>query len=181
MQKSYSARMSKSQRALYAVKKRKEDYSIKRFNNPLRVFIERKYPEAFEEFSKLYNFIDYTNPGKKDLMKTLTFKEWLKNNSAPIKNTTPPKSSSETESANLNETVSLYCDEMLAASPNEMVIARPNERNVLLEIIDEVFGPDGIPEENLNEENDEGIELNYFDELAFNIEPFDFLADTEEF
>ena len=55
-----------------------------------------------------------------------------------------------------------------------------NTSTIVSEIIDELFGPDGLPDEEeyvdlptLSGE-DEGIELNHFDELAYDIEPFDF-------
>ena len=63
--------------------------------------------------------------------------------------------------------------------------------NTISELLDEMFGPDGINEEDLHgidedlhrmeENSDEGIELDHFNELAFDIEPFDFELETEGF
>ena len=237
--------MAKSKRAQYAEKKRKEDYTIKRFNDPLRVFIERRYPKVFNEFLEFYNFMNCANPRKKNLMKTLTFKECLKNNFMSIGNVIPsmnsseatskatsiPSSSSEatlipfipvplmsssevlsSSSKSLSEATLIpsssseatlipvplmsssevtsssstpILEEMLSVNSNEIPSTssgetRPSEAIILNEIIEEVFGPGGIPEEDIFNE-DEGIELNRLDELAFDYEPFDFLAETEGF
>ena len=69
---------SQTERALQAVKRRKDDYKAKRFNGPLNIFIKRKYPKIFDEYINLFNFIDLANPGKKNLLKTPTFKQWMK-------------------------------------------------------------------------------------------------------
>ena len=241
---------SQTERAVYAVKRRKEDYEAKRFNSPLRIFLERKYPRILEEFTELYNFFDYVNPGRKDLTKTATFKQWMAENPAPLRNVLPSTkasaSPSETDTfSSLSTMVSASPSEtdtfsssstMISASPSEtdtfsslstMVSASPSETDTfsssstmvsvspsetdtfsslstmvsaseantntslstsvspsevdtISEIIDELFGPNGIPDEDLptSNEDDEGIELNHFDELAFDIEPFDFLLET---
>ena len=209
-----SKRRSQTERAAYAVKRRKEDYEAKRFNNPLRIFLERKYPKILEEFTELYNFFDYVNPGRKDLTKTSTFKQWMAENPVPIKNilpsTTVSANPSETEtntflsttvsaspsetntflsttvSASPSETeTNTFLSTTVSASPSETetnTSVSPSEVDTLSEIIDELFGPNGIPDENLSTSNeDEGIELNHFDELAFDIEPFDFLLETKGF
>ena len=194
-----SKRRSQTERAAYAVKRRKEDYEAKRFNNPLRIFLERKYPKILEEFTELYNFFDYVNPGRKDLTKTSTFKQWMAENPVPIKNILPSTmvsaNPSETEtntflsttvSASPSETeTNTFLSTTVSASPSETetnTSVSPSEVDTLSEIIDELFGPNGIPDGNLSTSNeDEGIELNHFDELAFDIEPFDFLLETEGF
>ena len=198
---------SQTERAAYAVKRRKEDYEAKRFNNPLRIFLERKYPKILEEFTELYKFINFINPGRKDLTKTLTFKQWLTENPAPLKNISPttvntfsstiPSVNRETETTTTANTFSLrtasanretentFSSTMASANRETETTTttsanRETETNTISDILDELFGPNGIPDEILSNE-DEGIELNHFDELAFDIEPFDFLAETEGF
>ena len=74
-------------------------------------------------------------------------------------------------------------------TPN-MVETSTSERrtpNTVSDLLDEIFGPGGIDDEDLqqiqihSENSDEGIELNHFDELAFDLEPFDFELETEGF
>ena len=245
-----SKRRSQTERAAYAVKRRKEDYEAKRFNNPIRIFLERKYPKILEEFTELYKFINFINPGRKDLTKTLTFKQWLTENPAPLKNisqttvntfsstilsvnretettttantfslrtasataplknisppttvntfsSTIPSVNRETETTTTANTFSLrtasanretentFSSTMASANRETETTTttsanRETETNTISDILDELFGPNGIPDEILSNE-DEGIELNHFDELAFDIEPFDFLAETEGF
>ena len=52
----------------------------KRFEAPLREFIEVKYKEIFEEYVELYNRMDAENPKKIDLKKTEIFKQWKRLN-----------------------------------------------------------------------------------------------------
>ena len=176
---------SQTERAAYAVKRRKEDYEAKRFNNPLRIFLERKYPKILEEFTELYNFINFVNPGKKDLTKTLTFKQWLTENPALLKNISPSTTentfSSIMASANREtETTTTTSANRETETTTTTSANRETETNTISDIVDELFGPNGIPDEILSDK-DEGIVLNHFDELAFDIEPFDFLAETEGF
>ena len=193
---------SQSERATYAVKRRKEEYEAKRFNKPLKIFLERKYPEILKEFTGFYNFVDFVNPGKKDLTRTTTFKQWLSENPAPP---TTPSVNRETDvlspttantSANSEENVSppantsANSEENVSPPANTSANSEENvsppantsaNRETISDILDELFGPDGLPDEILSNNEDEGIELNHFDELAFDIEPFDFLSEVEEF
>ena len=198
---------TQTERVAQAAKRRKLDYEAKRFNNPLKIFIERKYPQIFEEFTAFYNFVNFVNPGKKDLTKTTTFKQWVVENPIPLKNiipltvvsASPSETSSTTVSARSSETSSTMVSARSSETSSTMVSARlsetsststtvsanPNEVNTISDLLDELFGPDGIPDEILPDETlsneDEGIELNHFDELTFDIEPFDFLTETEGF
>ena len=197
---------SQTERALQAVKRRKDDYKAKRFNGPLNIFIKRKYPKIFDEYTNLFNFIDLSNPGKKKLLKTLTFKQWMKDNPEPLKNLTPTSVSCEISSVNC-ETTTTTCDETppsvsempsvncempsvnsekssvkretTTASANHEVATSAN-RETISNILDDLFGPDGIPDDVLSSE-DEGINLNRFEEIAFDYEPFDFLNETKGF
>ena len=184
-------RRSQTERATYAVKRRKEEYEAKRFNKPLKIFLERKYPEILKEFTGFYNFVDFVNPGKKDLTRTTTFKQWLAENPTPptILSITPSVNretdvlspTTANTSANSEENVSPPANTSANSEENVSPPANTSaNRETISDILDELFGPDGLPDEILPNE-DEGIELNHFDELAFDIEPFDFLSEVEEF
>ena len=55
---------------------RRNQREQKRFEAPLREFIEIKYKYAFQEYVELYKQMDTQNPGKIDLKKTEIFKQW---------------------------------------------------------------------------------------------------------
>ena len=54
---------------------RRNQREQKRFEAPLREFIEIKYKYAFQEYVELYMRMDAQNPGKTDLKKTEMFKQ----------------------------------------------------------------------------------------------------------
>ena len=55
---------------------RKNQKQQKRFEAPLREFIEVKYKNIFHEYVELYNRMDTQNPTKIDLKKSELFKRW---------------------------------------------------------------------------------------------------------
>ena len=57
---------------------RQREQGKKRFNQPLTGFLETKYPEVYEEYKKLYDWLDENNPQVRNLSKTSTFKMWKK-------------------------------------------------------------------------------------------------------
>ena len=69
---------SKSERAKYVRSWRKETYEQKRFNKPLREYLEIKYRDIFNEYSWFYRSLNEEHPGAKDLTKTKTYKAWKK-------------------------------------------------------------------------------------------------------
>ena len=79
MSKAYS----KSVRAQYQRNARQEKSKRRHFNNPLRVFIEYKYPNIFSEYTKLYNELRCEYPNKKSLEKTTLFRQHLELKSPP--------------------------------------------------------------------------------------------------
>ena len=119
---------SNTERALQAVKRRKEDYKAKRFNGPLNIFNKRKYPKIFEEYTNLFKFIDLVNPGKKNLLKTSTFKQWMKDNPEPVKNLLPTSANRETTT---KTAPSVNCE---TPSPCEMPSAVERETTCECEI-----------------------------------------------
>ena len=59
-----------------ALKRRKSDE--RRFNVPLKLFIQRKYKTIYNEYKELYVRMTTEVPPKKNLCATLTFKQFLK-------------------------------------------------------------------------------------------------------
>ena len=79
--KNYSA----TDRSIRDRELRKQRATDRRFNDPLRLFIERKYSGIFKEYNELYKRMDDENPGRKNLATSGTFKECLADN--PLKET----------------------------------------------------------------------------------------------
>ena len=65
--------------AIAARERRVNDMEIRRFNSTMRQFIEFKYDSVYEEFCVFYKSLSEKHPGKKNLLKTTTFKSWKKN------------------------------------------------------------------------------------------------------
>ena len=59
---------------------RRNQREQKRFEAPLREFIEVKYRSIFQEYVVLFNQMNAQNPNKIDLKKTQTFKQWKRAN-----------------------------------------------------------------------------------------------------
>ena len=59
---------------------RRNQRDQKRFEAPLKEFIEIKYKSIFQEYVVLYNQMDSENPDKINLKKTEIFKRWKRAN-----------------------------------------------------------------------------------------------------
>ena len=70
--------MPKSQaaRAIYIRRWREKNYKDKRFNKPLREYIELKYGDIYNEYCSFFKSLDEQHPSSKDLTKTQTYREW---------------------------------------------------------------------------------------------------------
>ena len=55
---------------------RKRENERKRFEKPLRVFLQHKYKTIYEEYQKLYDLMVTNHPNKRNLVNTKTFKDW---------------------------------------------------------------------------------------------------------
>ena len=64
------------QKNKYAREWRKSTYEEKRFNKPLRQFLELKYRDVFNEYNWFYRSLNDQYPAAKDLTKTKVFKAW---------------------------------------------------------------------------------------------------------
>ena len=69
-----------SKKALKERNFRKREKDRKRFEKPLRVFLEYKYKTIYEEYEQLFNLMVTNHPNKRNLVSTKTFKNWLQAN-----------------------------------------------------------------------------------------------------
>ena len=63
---------------------RRQKSTSRQFNEPLRIFVETKYNDIFQEYNELYNRMLEDESAKKDLTKTTVFKEWLNANGGTV-------------------------------------------------------------------------------------------------
>ena len=194
--------------------------SERRFNNPLRLFIQHKYRAIYEEYVELYNVMTAKHPRRRDLSTSSTFKEWKAACFAVETATTTTQTSSSAQSTSpdiINRALQEAFTEVAATTDIQIdlnIEHLPSQEN-LYENTDRLLSPpeqdnneniDHLPlppEPNLNNEaddlinelmqdeairnlfeqpaEDEGIELNIFDEIEFDIEPFDFDTEVEPF
>ena len=68
---------SATPKAVREVMRRRQLFSERRFNKPLKIFFEKKYPAIFAEYVKFYEHMNRLTPTKKDLTKSIAFKYWL--------------------------------------------------------------------------------------------------------
>ena len=243
---------------------RQKEQERKRFDIPMRVFLEQKYPKIYQEYRDLYNTVNRIHPDTRDLTKTCTFKAWLyslNHHSTTdilthvVKETLDPEQTSissteenqildpeqtsissteenqihslqnldhsfqtdrevpqtaeESElvnSQNLDQSFEPLTQTPEAAEQLFKVIASPSQRptdesneaaavivniNDLADImanvedsVDQIMNEldqDPVVRDILNEPADEGIEINPLDDIEYDIEPFDFNVEVENY
>ena len=99
---------------------RRNQRDQKRFEAPLREFIEIKYKYAFQEYVELYMLMDAQNPDKIDLKKTEMFKQWKILNQ---------QSGSDILTVAIRETIGQDCNEAKQSEGN-VSEAKQSEGNV---------------------------------------------------
>ena len=77
-----SRQVNPSTKAIKERKFREREKARKHFEGPLRHFIEYKYRNIFEEYAQLYDLMVANHPGKRNLVKTKTFRDWMRTNKA---------------------------------------------------------------------------------------------------
>ena len=55
----------------------KEKADARRFNDPLKLFVQRKYNEVYREYCELYSRMVAEVPVRKNLSRTLVFRQFL--------------------------------------------------------------------------------------------------------
>ena len=190
---------------------RKREKTRKHFEGPLRRFIEYKYRNIFEEYVQLYNIMVANHPGKRNLVKTKTFRDWMMANkesppatdilSTDIRETFGQNYIEGDEAVNPqgedDEAVNPQGDGDEAVNPqgdgDEAVNPQSEDDegvdpNVLAYIEGQV---DAVMNEIIQDEEwrnllnseieDEGIEITPDDDIIFDIEPFDFELEVEQY
>ena len=69
---------------------RKQRSKDRRFNDPLRIFLKRRYPDILIEFGQLYEHLDQLNPTRKSLINSDAFQQWMFDNPLPSTNFSIP-------------------------------------------------------------------------------------------
>ena len=163
---------------------RKQRTVARRFNEPLRIFLERKYPNVLKEFQQLYEWLDKRNPDRKNLtlLNTSDFKQWELDNPPPMQNfsgpptltrLSPPLMIPNLEIPLLNPQVEISPPLIIPnlEIPQVEISPLPSE-DILSKAWNDVFGPVGEPiEEPIQVEDlpaaiiNELMEDNYLREL----------------
>ena len=182
-------RVDKSVRAARERGKRAERLNNRLFNNPLAVFVEHKYPLIFEEYNELYRKMKETHPARKNLVTSVTFQEWLAENTAVAASPAAPSSPAATSPPSPPAPSPVQVPDILTQAVEEtgVGIVQPLQgpqdiRQEIDEIINEMLRDEDlhdILEAPLPE--DEGIELNLEDEIYHDIQPFDFELEVEPY
>ena len=195
---------------------RRRKSKSRQFDEPLRIFIQTKYKDIFQEYNDLYTRMLEDCSAKKDLTKSKTFKEWLKVNGGAVQ---IPRGGRERRLAVSSAADSLQdhgrvqddepeqisC-EQLAESNDESDDELEQASTVLGETLRDILDQEvvdmtssdfdlnvEIVAEILNElqedrdlrdvleggNEDEGIGLNYFDDVEMGIQPFNYTLEVE--
>ena len=182
---------------------RRRKSKCRQFDEPLRIFIQTKYKDIYQEYNDLYVRMLEDCSVKKDLTKSKTFKEWLKANNGDVQ--TPSASGSqgsdsqddepeaddetaaEVEQANVEveqaaieveQASSVLGEALRDILEQEVVDPVSADFNLNVEIVAEIL--DELQEDrslrNVLEggNEDEGIELSYFDDIEMDIQPFNY-------
>ena len=194
-----SRQLSQTRKAINERRSRRRNNERKRFEEPLRKFIEHKYNNIFEEYTELYTLMVSNHPNKRNLTKTKTFKDWM--NSIPealpsdILSTTIRETFGEDVNYNpVSETIDQSteadvesqldngeADEADNTEGDEADNAEVDVENEVDDIMNELIENEAIRNILNTETEDEGIEISVFDEIEFDIEPFDFSLEVEEY
>ena len=187
---------SQTGRAQYQRRSRVYKANERRFNNPLRAFIEHKYPSIFTEYAQLYETMNRSHPHRKNLTKTSIFKHWV--------STSAPESTS-VENSSRNDIINQALREAIASieqnppadeedqqlppavqqTPQQLpppVQQGPQQRyDNIDQILDEMAADQDIRNmlDQPNPQEDEGIELNLLDEIYDDIQPLDYTLEVE--
>ena len=229
------SQFSQKKKAVAARKWRATNTLKKRFDGPLKEFIKIKYVDIFNEYSEFYQHLDKENPNVRDLSKTRTFRNWIKNVRKQQESQQARGSDQEesqqarvSDQGELSTQVQDHPSHQVQDEPVHLQESRPN---ILSLAINEIM-PEGIPKqvsaslnehlpevthqhdetlfrENLDQiineleqeqavrdilnpvvdeiierynvevttDNDEGIELNFMDEL--DLQPFDYNLEVD--
>ena len=195
---------------------RRRKSTSRQFDEPLRIFIETKYKDIFQEYNDLYTRMLEDCSAKKDLTKTKTFKEWLKVNGETVQMprgggerrltvSTAADSLQNNERVQDDEAEQMSCEQVAESDDEsdgeleqrsavlgqalrdildqEVVDMTSSDFHLNVEMVAEIL--DELQEdrdlrdvlEGANE--DEGVVLNYFDDVEMDIQPFNHTLEVE--
>ena len=161
------------------------------------MFIQYKYREIYEEYIQLFNVMNAKHPKRRDLATSRTFEEW-KAACFPTETVQNQSSARSTSPDIINRALQEAATEVAAAIehlPSEQNLPSPpgqdnnesighlppNLNNEADDIINELVQDEAVRNMFQQSAEDEGIGLNVFDEIEFDIEPFDFDVEVESF
>ena len=187
---------SKSEKASYIREWRKSSYKEKRFNKPMREYFEMKHRDNYNEYCHFFNALHQKHPGVKDLTKTSTYKNWKRRqlNCESSNEETGPNEPSETrpaapiESGPVEPAETDHPDPLTAAIqetlPLDIENININQADAIIQQVLEKLQQDEAIRELFNDDelvqdNDEGINLDAEIELEAIIEPFDYELEVE--
>ena len=183
-------RYSQTERAQYQREARVCKFNERHFNNPLRAFVEHKYPSIFSEYTRLYERMTTAHPHRKSLVRTSTFKQWRQSteptSAMPIPQCGDVLSQAIQETIASDANISLPVEQETNDLPIEQDPIPPEQGPQQLyrqidDILDEMISNEDLRNllEQPNSTEDEGIELNLLDEIYEDIEPFDSELEVE--
>ena len=202
MKKTYSH----TKKAVEERQRRSRRTSERRFSETLKEFLKHKYGEIYTEYVELFNQLNGEHPSRRNLSATKAFREWKTTNPPPTISFIPQIPSTEIISEALRDTFAqdintsehLFeetqdentrdmntTEQQPVETPDENVqhLPAPSEDNQASDILDELAENNDM--RNFLEQpvfpEDEGIGLNIFDEIEFDIEPFDYNIDVEPY
>ena len=166
---------SENIRARYQREARKVKSNQRKFNDPMKEFIEHKYPKIFQEYTELYQKLIAEYPHRKNLTRTSMFRQWIR--------TETPAETPDVLTQALRETFEHQEQQQPLEHP---LLEAPQQDpqqfyNEIDEILAEIIANDRPRDifEAREPPEDEGIELNIEDEIHGDIEPFDFALEVE--
>ena len=190
---------------------RKKLLEKKHFTEPLPEFLQAKYPTIYKEYEDLYKTVTEQHGKKRIVTKTETFKAWKASVEQPDNdkrtNTIGTQTSTETPSAPDIEQTEAASTPAVERQVEVIMPARHNEVSETIQLnldqladimvnvegqVDNIMGelrqdPDlnRIMNEIDNEvdtaQQDEGIEISPLDDIMYDVEPFDFQLEVENY
>ena len=177
----------------------------RRFNKPLRSFLEHKYPEIFKEYVNLYQAMDTAHPDRKKLSTSTTFRQWMAVNppvstsqnilTKPLQETFPAETGQKviTEQTGPGQSTQSKTNQELPLLDNADIENNtlqqdsPQQVESLQQQLDNIIN-ELVMDEDLHDvlnqpvpAEDEGIELNPHDEILGDILDFDYAREVEPF
>ena len=116
--------LSQTPKAIRLRNDRSSRRNEKRFNSPLRAFLQHKYPAIYAEYTDLYLLMTTKHPKRNKLVSTPTFRRWKESNT-PI----PPVCDVLTQA--LNETLSAEIPDQNTQALNETLSAEIPDQNTI--------------------------------------------------